>query len=99
MDRDLYAVLGVPSTSSEREIRRAFHELARRYHPDVAVGDPGAARKFIEVSEAADTLLDPGRRAAYDRCRTPRAPAAPAPPDAPPPAWTAPAWTAPAEAF
>lgn len=97
MDRDLYAVLGVPSTSSEREIRHAFHELARKYHPDVAVGNPGAARKFIEVSAAAETLLDPGRRAEYDRRRTPRAPAATAPP--PPPAWTAPAWTAPAETF
>jgi hypothetical protein len=99
MDRDLYAVLGVPSTSSEREIRHAFHELARKYHPDVAVGDPGAARKFIEASEAAQTLLDPGRRAEYDRYRTPRAPAATAPPAPPPPAWTAPAWTAPAETF
>jgi len=93
MDRDLYAVLGVPSTATEREIRHAFHELARKYHPDVAVGDPGADRKFIEASEAAQTLLDPGRRAEYDRYRTPRAPAATAPP-APPP-WTAPAWTPP----
>src|SRR5947207_10434418 len=59
MDRDLYAVLGVPSTSSEREIRHAFHELARKYHPDVAVGDSHAARKFIEVSQAAGILLDP----------------------------------------
>jgi hypothetical protein len=97
MDRDLYAVLGVPSTSSEREIRRAFHELARKYHPDVAVGDPGAARKFIEVSVAAETLLDPWRRAEYDRSRTPGAPASPSPspPPSPPPE-TAPgsAWTA-----
>jgi hypothetical protein len=92
MDRDLYAALGVPSTSTEREIRRAFHELARRYHPDVAVGDPDAARKFIEVSEAAQTLLDPWRRAAYDRTRAPWTPVSATPRPA------APAWTAPSQA-
>jgi DnaJ-like protein len=92
MARDLYAVLGVASTSSEREIRHAFHELARKYHPDVAVGDPHAARKFVEVSQAAETLLDPRRRAEYDRHRTPSAPPS-APPRPPPPAWTAPAAT------
>lgn len=79
MDRDLYAVLGVSSTSSEREIRRAFHELARKYHPDVAASSPGAARRFIEVSAAAETLLDPWRRAAYDRSRPRTSPVSPVP--------------------
>src|ERR1700722_11645972 len=88
--RDLYDVLGVPAAASEAEIRRAFHALAKRYHPDVNPGRPDAARRFVEVGDAAETLLDPGRRARYDESRTPRAPARPAaaapkPPPAPRP--------------
>jgi hypothetical protein len=86
--RDLYDVLGVPAAASEAEIRRAFHALAKRYHPDVNPGRPDAARRFVEVGDAAETLLDPGRRARYDESRTPRAPARPAaaaPPPPPPP--------------
>jgi hypothetical protein len=66
MDRDLYAVLGVPRTASEEQIRHAFWALAKKYHPDVCGDDPDAARKFIEVGNAAETLLDPTRRASYD---------------------------------
>jgi hypothetical protein len=80
--RDLYDVLGVPGTASEAEIRRAFHALAKRYHPDVNLGSNDAARRFVEVGNAAETLLDPRRRACYDESRTPRTPARP--PDAAP---------------
>jgi hypothetical protein len=80
--RDLYDVLGVPGTASEAEIRRAFHTLAKRYHPDVHPRSPEAARRFVEVGNAAETLLDPTRRARYDESRTPRLPARP--PAAPP---------------
>jgi hypothetical protein len=69
--RDLYDVLGVPGTASEAEIRRAFWALAKRYHPDVNQGSPDAARRFVEVGNAAETLLDPRRRASYDESRTP----------------------------
>jgi hypothetical protein len=85
--RDLYDVLGVPGAASEAEIRRAFWALAKRYHPDVNPGSPDAARRFVEVGNAAETLLDPRRRARYDESRTPGAAARP--PDAapkPPPA-------------
>jgi hypothetical protein len=85
MDRDLYGVLGVPSTASEAEIRHAFRELAKRRHPDVNRDDPDAAREFIEVSNAADILLDPRRRAAYDARTRPVAPS-PRPPEPPRPA-------------
>ncbi len=91
MSRDLYDVLGVPGTASEAEIRRAFRALAKRYHPDVNPGSPDAARRFVEVGNAAETLLDPRRRASYDRSRTPGArawpppDAAPKPPPPPPP--------------
>jgi DnaJ domain len=92
--RDLYDVLGVPPAASEAEIRRAFHALAKRYHPDINPGSPDAARRFVEVGDAAETLLDPRRRARYDESRTPRIPARPpaaAPKPPPPPPRTAPA--------
>lgn len=82
MSRDLYGVLGVPGTASEAEIRRAFRALAKRYHPDLNPGNPDATRRFVEVGDAAETLLDPGRRASYDESLTPGAPAGP--PDAAP---------------
>jgi curved DNA-binding protein CbpA len=96
--RDLYDVLGVSGTASEAEIRRAFHALAKRYHPDVNPGSPDAARRFVEVGGAAETLLDPGRRARYDESRTLRAAARPSaarpsaayPPAAEPKPWAAP---------
>ncbi len=77
MPGDLYDVLGLPGTASEAEIRRAFHALAKRYHPDVNPGRPDAARRFVEVGNAAETLLDPSRRARYDESRTPRVTAHP----------------------
>src|ERR1700722_2613243 len=96
--RDLYDVLGVPGTASEAEIRRAFWALAKRYHPDVNPGSSDAARRFVEVGNAAETLLDPRRRASYDESRTPGRPAArpdaapkpPPPPRAAPTAGTSP---------
>jgi DnaJ domain len=91
VSRDLYNVLGIPGTASEAEIRHAFWALAKRYHPDVNGGDPDAARRFLEVANAAETLLDPRRRASYDESRAPGAPArppgaAPKPPTPKPPA-------------
>ena len=87
MPRDLYDVLGVPGTASEAEIRQAFHVLAKKYHPDINPGSPDAARRFVEVGDAAETLLDPRRRARYDESRMPRIPARPpaAAPKPPPP--------------
>ena len=97
MPRDLYDVLGLPGTASEAEIRRAFWALAKRYHPDVHPGRPDAARRFVEVGNAAETLLDPRRRASYDESRrlgrrtAGRPDAAPKPPPpSPPPTRTPP---------
>jgi hypothetical protein len=97
MDRDLYDVLGVPRTAPEEQIRHAYWSLAKKYHPDVSHDDPDAGRKFIEAQNAAETLLDPARRASYDaslRAVTPAAarsatttpapaPAQPTPPASP----------------
>lgn len=84
-----YEVLGVRPTSTPEEVRRAYHEQARRLHPDRAGGAPDDARAMQDVNEAWRVLRDPGRRAAYDRSL-----GAPAGPPAPT-ASTAPA--APAE--
>lgn len=65
--RDYYEVLGVPSNASEQDIKRAFRELARRYHPDVNPNDPSAADRFREINEAHSVLSDASARKRYDR--------------------------------
>jgi len=65
--KDYYAVLGVPRTASDKEIKKAFRKLAREHHPDVKAGDAAAERRFKEVNEANAVLSDPDKRALYDR--------------------------------
>jgi molecular chaperone DnaJ len=62
--RDYYDVLGVSPDAGADEIKRAYRQLARRYHPDISGDDRGAA--FLEVSRAFDVLNDPARRRSYD---------------------------------
>lgn len=66
MAEDLYQVLGVPRTADQNEIRRAYREQARKYHPDINK-DPSAEERFKRISEAHDVLSDPETRAQYDR--------------------------------
>jgi curved DNA-binding protein len=63
---DYYAVLGVPRTSSQEEIQRAYRKLARKFHPDVNK-DAAATAKFKEINEANEVLKDPEKRAKYDK--------------------------------
>lgn len=63
---DYYQLLGVPRGASQDEIKRAFRQLAREYHPDVN-DDPTAADRFKSINEAYQVLGDPERRARYDR--------------------------------
>ncbi len=63
--RDYYAVLGVGRDASENEIKRAFRELARKFHPDVNSADEG--EKFREINEAYAVLSDREQRQRYDR--------------------------------
>ena len=64
--RDYYAILGLPRTASQADIKKAFRKLARQYHPDVNKGDATAERRFKEVNEANAVLGDPEKRKAYD---------------------------------
>jgi len=64
--RDYYEVLGVSSDASKEEIKRAYRELALKYHPD-RNKSPDAAEKFKEISEAYAVLSDDEKRTQYDR--------------------------------
>ena len=65
--RDYYEVLGVTRTVSAEEVKRAYRKLAIKFHPDKNPGDPHAEEKFKELGEAYDVLMDPDKRANYDR--------------------------------
>lgn len=66
LDRDYYAILGVSRESAEEEIRRAYRRQALEWHPDRRPGDPHAAERFREISEAYAVLINPARRREYD---------------------------------
>ena len=64
--QDYYAILGVPRTATQKEIKAAFRKLARKHHPDLNQGDPAAERRFKEANEANEVLSDPEKRRLYD---------------------------------
>ncbi|XP_042571360.1 dnaJ homolog subfamily B member 9a [Cyprinus carpio] len=64
--KDYYDILGVPKDASERQIKKAFHKLAMKYHPDKNKS-PDAETKFREIAEAYETLSDEKRRREYDQ--------------------------------
>lgn len=70
LEKDYYAVLGVPKNATSEDIKKAYRKLARQYHPDANPGDKKAEEKFKAVSEAYDVLSDPKRRREYDEART-----------------------------
>ena len=65
--RDYYEVLGVGKQASDPELKAAYRDLAKRFHPDRNPDDPHAEEKFKECSEAYSVLSDAQKRAAYDR--------------------------------
>ncbi|MDR0319143.1 MAG: molecular chaperone DnaJ [Rickettsiales bacterium] len=67
MAQDFYEILGVQKGASESDIKKAYHKLVMKYHPDKNPGDKSAEAKFKEVSNAYDILRDPQKRAAYDQ--------------------------------
>lgn len=67
--KDYYAILGVSSDADEKTIKKAYQQLAKKYHPDVNPGDRAAEEKFKEVAEAYQAVLDPQKRKKYDELR------------------------------
>jgi molecular chaperone DnaJ len=67
--KDFYAILGVSASASADEIKKQYRRLAKQYHPDSNAGDPKAAERFKEISEAYGTLGDPDKRKQYDEMR------------------------------
>lgn len=67
MAEDHYQTLGVSRTASAEEIRKAYRDLARKYHPDLHPDDESAKEKFKQVQAAFDVLNDPSKREMYDR--------------------------------
>jgi curved DNA-binding protein CbpA len=72
---DYYALLGVEPDTTLAQIKKAYRKLARQHHPDTNPGDPQAAARFRDITEAYEALTDPRRREAYDRTRPKTKPA------------------------
>lgn len=82
--KDFYAVLGVSASASADDIKKQYRRLAKQYHPDSNAGDPKAAERFKEISEAHNVLGDAEKRKQYDEMRRlgafdPRTPRGPRP--------------------
>jgi len=65
--RDYYEVLGVSRTATDDELKKAYRQLAKKYHPDTNPGDANAEAKFKEASEAYAVLSDADKRRQYDQ--------------------------------
>lgn len=63
---DYYEILGIPKTATVEEIKKAYRQGARKYHPDANPEDSSAVEKFKEIQQAYDVLSDPQKKAQYD---------------------------------
>ncbi|MCX7717018.1 MAG: molecular chaperone DnaJ [Candidatus Sumerlaeaceae bacterium] len=69
MSESFYNILGVSESASQEEIKRAYRQLAKKYHPDKNRGNKRAEERFKQISEAYNVLSDPAKRAQYDEMR------------------------------
>lgn len=65
--RDYYEVLGLHKGATDEEIKKAFRQRAKQYHPDVNSGNKDAEARFKEINEAYEVLSDPNKKAKYDQ--------------------------------
>ena len=65
--RDYYDILGVSKSADETTLKKAYRDLAMKYHPDRNPDNQEAADKFKEASQAYEVLKDSEKRAAYDQ--------------------------------
>lgn len=63
---DYYKILGVDRKCDAKDIKKAYYQLAKKYHPDTNKDDPNSSKKFQEVSEAYEVLSDETKRREYD---------------------------------
>jgi len=68
-NKDYYEILGISRDASIEEIKKAYRKLALKLHPDRNPGDLASEERFKLVSEAYGVLIDPNKRAEYDRFR------------------------------
>ncbi|XRX42500.1 MAG: molecular chaperone DnaJ [Buchnera aphidicola (Eriosoma harunire)] len=64
---DYYEILGIQKSANDRDIKKAYKRLAIKYHPDRNKGDKQAEKKFKEIKEAYEILINTQKRAAYDQ--------------------------------
>lgn len=64
--KDYYNILGVSRNASADEIKKAFRNLARKYHPDINPGDKEAEEKFKDIQQAYEVLSNPEKKKSYD---------------------------------
>uniref|UniRef100_A0A3B4UJQ4 DnaJ heat shock protein family (Hsp40) member A3b n=1 Tax=Seriola dumerili TaxID=41447 RepID=A0A3B4UJQ4_SERDU len=64
--QDFYDVLGVSRSASQKDIKKAYYQLAKKYHPDTNPDDPEAKEKFAKLAEAYEVLSDEVKRKQYD---------------------------------